>query len=113
GVNIVTHRLRLTAENAEEVVTPYDPIIDGSDNFPTRYLMNDVAQLLDKPLVWGAILQYHGQVSVAWHRHGPGYRDLFPQQPAPEDVVSCGTGGVLPGLCGTIGSLLATEAMKV
>ena len=112
-VHIVPHRLRLTSENAFEVIEPYDLIIDGSDNFATRYLVNDAAQLLDKPLVWGAILQYHGQVGVAWHRHGPGYRDLFPQPPAPEDVVSCGTGGVLPGLCGTVGSLLATEAMKI
>ena len=112
-VEFTTHLLRLTAENALEVCAPYDLIIDGSDNFPTRYLVNDAAQLLDIPLVWGAILQYHGQVGLAWHRFGPGYRDLFPQPPAPEDVLSCGTGGVLPGLCGTIGSLLATEAMKV
>lgn len=113
GVRFVSHRLRLTSENAFDVLEPYDLIIDGSDNFPTRYLANDAAQLLDMPLVWGAILQYHGQVGVAWHRHGPGYRDLFPVPPAPEDVPSCSTGGVLPGLCGTIGSLLATEAMKI
>jgi len=113
GVAITTHRLRLTAQNALEVIEPYDLVIDGSDNFPTRYLVNDAVQLLDKPLVWGAILQYQGQVGVAWHRHGPGYRDLFPRPPAPEDAVSCESGGVLPGLCGTIGSLLATEAMKV
>uniref|UniRef100_UPI0025E6AAE2 ThiF family adenylyltransferase n=1 Tax=uncultured Agrococcus sp. TaxID=382258 RepID=UPI0025E6AAE2 len=91
----------------------YDLVIDGSDNFPTRYLANDAAQLLDLPLVWGAILQYHGQVGIAWHRHGPGYRDLFPEPPAPEDVVDCAGGGVLPGLCGTVGSLLATEALKL
>src|SRR5690606_32219269 len=87
-VTIVSHCVRLTSENAFEVIEPYDLIIDGSDNFPTRYLMNDAAEILDKPLVWGAILQYHGQVGVAWHRHGPGYRDLFPQPPAPEDVMS-------------------------
>jgi adenylyltransferase/sulfurtransferase len=113
GVRIVTHRLRLTSQNALDVLAPYDLVIDGSDNFPTRYLVNDAAEMLDMPLVWGAILQYHGQVGVAWHRHGPGYRDLFPQPPAPEDVLSCEAGGVLPGLCGTIGSLLATEAMKI
>lgn len=113
SVTIVSHQLRLTSANALDVFADYDLVIDGSDNFPTRYLANDAAQLTDTPLVWGAILQYHGQVSVAWHRYGPGYRDLFPAPPAPEDVLSCGEGGVLPGLCGTIGSLLATEAMKL
>ncbi|GAA2179956.1 adenylyltransferase/sulfurtransferase MoeZ [Leucobacter tardus] len=113
GPRIVTHDCTLTSDNALTIFADYDLVIDGSDNFPTRYLSNDAAQLTDTPLVWGAILQFHGQVSVAWHRYGPGYRDLFPQPPAPEDVLSCGTGGVLPGLCGTIGSLLATEAMKL
>jgi len=113
AATITTHQLRLTAENALDVLRPYDLVIDGSDNFPTRYLVNDAAQLLDMPLVWGAILQFQGQVGVAWHRHGPGYRDLFPQPPAPEDAVNCEDGGVLPGLCGTVGSLLATEAMKI
>lgn len=113
GVRIVQHRLRLTASNAQEIFADYDLVIDGSDNFPTRYLANDAAEIAGIPLVWGAILQYHGQVGVAWHAHGPGYRDLFPTPPAPDDVLSCGTGGVLPGLCGTVGSLLATEAMKV
>ena len=113
GIRVETHRLRLASHNALDIVARYDLLIDGSDNFPTRYLVNDAAQLLDMPLVWGAILQYHGQVGLAWHRYGPGYRDLFPQAPAPEDVLSCEDGGVLPGLCGTIGSLLATEALKV
>ncbi|WP_449277007.1 ThiF family adenylyltransferase [Leucobacter sp. GX24907] len=110
---IEPHALRLTSRNAIELFADYDLVIDGSDNFPTRYLANDAAQLTGTPLVWGAILQYHGQVGVAWHAHGPGYRDLFPAPPAPEDVLDCGTGGVLPGLCGTVGSLLATEAMKL
>lgn len=113
SVQIETHCVRLTAGNALDLFAPYDLIIDGSDNFQTRYLTNDAAEMLGKPLIWGAILQYYGQVSVAWHRHGPGYRDLFPVPPAPEDVLSCGTGGVLPSLCGTIGSLLASEALKL
>lgn len=113
GVRVVEHRLRLDSSNALELFGDYDLVIDGSDNFPTRYLANDAAQLARVPLVWGAILQFHGQVGVAWHEHGPGYRDLFPAPPAPGDVVDCGTGGVLPGLCGTVGSLLATEAMKL
>lgn len=113
SVAIEQHPLRLTSANALGLFARYDLVIDGSDNFPTRYLANDAAELAGIPLVWGAILQYHGQVGVAWHAHGPGYRDLFPAPPAPEDVVDCGTGGVLPGLCGTVGSLLATEAMKL
>lgn len=113
GVNIVKHTVRLTSDNALEIFSSYDLVIDGSDNFATRYLTNDAAQLAGIPLVWGAILQHHGQVGVAWHEHGPGYRDLFPVPPAPGTVPSCAVGGVLPGLCGTIGSLLATEALKV
>lgn len=113
GVRVEQHRIRLDSSNAIELFERYDLIIDGSDNFATRYLANDAAELTGRPLVWGAILQYHGQVGVAWHRHGPGYRDLFPAPPPPEEVLSCGTGGVLPGLCGTIGSLLATEALKL
>lgn len=113
AVNIIEHGERLTSANARHVFSGYDLVIDGSDNFPTRYLANDAAQLVGIPLVWGAILQFHGQVGVAWHEHGPGYRDLFPQPPAPGDVVNCADGGVLPGLCGTVGSLLATEAMKL
>jgi molybdopterin/thiamine biosynthesis adenylyltransferase/rhodanese-related sulfurtransferase len=113
AVRVHEHRLRLTAANALDVLSGYDLVLDGSDNYPTRYLVNDAAQLAGVPLVWGAILQHHGQVSVAWHEHGPGYRDLFPSPPAPEDVVSCTTGGVLPGLCGTVGSLMATEALKL
>lgn len=105
--------VRLTSENALELFADYDLVIDGSDNFPTRYLANDAAQLVGIPLVWGAILQYSGQIGVAWHAHGAGYRDLFPVPPDPDTVLDCATGGVLPGLCGTIGSLLATEAIKL
>lgn len=113
GVNVVRHTLRLTSDNALDIFKNYDLVIDGSDNFATRYLTNDAAQLSNIPLVWGAILQHHGQVGVAWHEYGPGYRDLFPAPPAPGTVPSCAVGGVLPGLCGTVGSLLATEALKV
>ncbi|MFV0434784.1 MAG: ThiF family adenylyltransferase [Leucobacter sp.] len=112
-IRIEEHRLRLGPGNALALFAQYDLVIDGSDNFPTRYLANDAAQLTGVPLVWGAILQYRGQVGVAWHEQGPGYRDLFPVPPPPEEVMSCGTGGVLPSLCGTIGSLLATESLKL
>lgn len=107
------HAIRLTAANALELFRGYDLVIDGSDNFPTRFLANDAAELTGIPLIWGAILQYSGQVGVAWHAHGAGYRDLFPEPPDASEVLDCATGGVLPGLCGTVGSLLATEAMKL
>lgn len=113
GITVIEHNERLTSHNALALFTQYDLVLDGSDNFPTRYLANDAAQLTGTPLVWGAILQHHGQVGVAWHAHGPGYRDLFPVPPAPGTVPDCAVGGVLPGLCGTIGSLLATEALKL
>lgn len=113
NVRIIEHTLRLDSDNALEIFANYDLVIDGSDNFPTRYLSNDAAQLSGIPLIWGSILQHHGQVSVAWHEHGPGYRDLFLVPPAPGTVPDCAVGGVLPGLCGTIGSLLATEALKL
>ena len=113
GVRVVQYDLRLTSENAIGIARDYDLVIDGSDNFPTRYLVADTCELLGLPLVWGSILQFHGQVGVSWRPGAPGYRDLFPTPPPPEEVLDCGTGGVLPGLCGTIGSLLATEAMKL
>ncbi|QBE47945.1 ThiF family adenylyltransferase [Leucobacter triazinivorans] len=113
GVRVEAHEIRVTSENALDVLRGYDLVIDGSDNFPTRYLVADAAELLGLPLVWGSILQFHGQVGISWRPRYPGFRDLFPAPPPPEDVVDCGTGGVLPGLCGTVGSLLATEALKL
>lgn len=112
-IRVERHRVRLSAENALALFAEYDLVLDGSDNFPTRYLTNDAADLTGTPLVWGAILQYSGQVGVAWHAHGPGYRDIFPIPPAPENVLNCAVGGVLPGLCGTVGTLMATEALKL
>lgn len=110
-VQVNRHQLRLTAENAAALFASYDLVIDGSDNFDTRYLTDDTARLSDMPVVWGAIQQYSGQLSVAWHRYGAGYRDVFPEPPAAG--MDCSGGGVLPSLCGTIGSLLATEALKL
>ncbi|PWC05853.1 ThiF family adenylyltransferase [Agromyces badenianii] len=110
---VVRHRARLTAANIREILGGYDLVVDGSDNFPTRYLTNDAAALAGVPLVWGAILRFHGQVGVAWHEHGPGYRDLFPVPPTPDEVLSCELGGVLPSLCATIGGLMATEVVKI
>ncbi|MGH3703229.1 MAG: ThiF family adenylyltransferase [Agromyces sp.] len=110
---IVRHHERLTATNLPRILDGYDLVVDGSDNFPTRYLTNDAAHLAGKPLVWGAILRYHGQIGVAWRGRGPGYRDLFPVPPAPGDVPSCELGGVLPSLCLVIGALMATEVVKL
>jgi molybdopterin/thiamine biosynthesis adenylyltransferase/rhodanese-related sulfurtransferase len=110
---VVRHPARLTAAGIGEVLAGYDLVVDGSDNFPTRYLVNDAASLARIPLVWGAILRFHGQVGTAWHAHGPGYRDLFPVPPSPEEVLSCEAGGVLPSLCLTVGGLMASEVVRL
>ncbi|GAA1778569.1 ThiF family adenylyltransferase [Agromyces lapidis] len=110
---VVRHRERVTAANLRGILDDYDLVVDGSDNFPTRYLTNDAAHLAGKPLVWGAILRYHGQLGVAWRGRGPGYRDLFPVPPAPGEVPSCELGGVLPSLCLVVGALMATEVVKL
>lgn len=113
GCVVVRHAERLTAANLPGILADYDLLVDGSDNFPTRYLANDAAHLAGVPLVWGAILRFHGQVGVAWRGHGPGYRDLFPVPPAPGEVPSCELGGVLPTLCLTIGAMMANEVVKI
>lgn len=110
---IVAVDARLTRSSALEVASDFDIIIDGSDNFPTRYLCNDVAELLGVPLVWGAVSQYDGQVGVAWAARGPTYRDLFPTPPPAGSVLSCELGGVLPTVVATVGSMMATEAIKI
>jgi molybdopterin/thiamine biosynthesis adenylyltransferase len=107
------HQVRATSANLPRILADYDLLIDGSDNFPTRYLANDAAVLAGIPLVWAAVLRFHGQVGVSWHGHGPTYRDLFPAPPPADEALSCELGGVLPTLCAVIGSLAATEALKL
>lgn len=102
-----------TSENAFEISESYDLIIDGTDNFPTRYLVNDVCVLTGKPNVYGSIFRFEGQLSVFWAEKGPCYRCLFPEPPPPGLVPSCAEGGVFGVLPGTIGTLQATEALKV
>jgi len=112
-VTVVQHRVRLDSENALTLFADYDLIVDGTDNFATRYLVNDAAVLLGKPYVWGSIYRFDGQVSVFWSERGPCYRCLYPEPPPQGMVPSCAEGGVLGVLAGTIGSLQATEAIKV
>ncbi|MCX7520881.1 ThiF family adenylyltransferase [Microbacterium sp. STN6] len=113
GIVVHRHAIRLTSGNIMALLADYDLVLDGSDNFATRYLTNDATALSHKPLVWGAILRYGGQASVAWADAGPTYRDLFPVPPAPGDVPSCSEAGVLPGVCTAIGSIMATETVKL
>jgi len=103
----------LTSANALEIMAPYDVIIDGTDNFQTRYLTNDACVLLNKPNVYGSIFRFEGQASVFNYQNGPNYRDLFPEPPPPGMVPSCAEGGVLGVLPGIIGIIQATEAIKI
>ncbi|WP_284975988.1 molybdopterin-synthase adenylyltransferase MoeB [Arthrobacter sp. efr-133-TYG-104] len=112
-VNVVTHNVRLDSSNALELFAQYDLILDGADNFATRYLVNDAAAILGKPYVWGSIFRFDGQVSVFWAEHGPSYRDLYPEAPPAGSVPSCGEGGVFGMLCAAVGSLMVTEAVKL
>jgi len=112
-VEVVTYNQPFTSENAMEIARPYDVIVDGTDNFPTRYLTNDVCVLLGKPNVYGSIFRFEGQASVFYAKEGPCYRCLFPEPPPPGLVPSCAEGGVLGVLPGTIGTIQATEVVKL
>jgi sulfur-carrier protein adenylyltransferase/sulfurtransferase len=112
-VNVMLHEERLDSDNAMQIFEPYDLIVDGTDNFATRYLVNDACVLLGKPYVWGSIYRFDGQASVFWAERGPCYRCLYPEPPPPGMVPSCAEGGVLGVLCASIGSIQVTEAIKV
>ena len=116
-VSVVLHQLRLEPDNALELFEQYDLILDGTDNFATRYLVNDAAVLVHKPYVWGSIYRFEGQVSVFWEDapdgRGLNYRDLYPEPPPPGMVPSCAEGGVLGILCASIASVMGTEAIKL
>ena len=116
-VAVRLHTERLEADNAVELFQQYDLILDGADNFATRYLVNDAAALVGKPYVWGSILRFEGQISVFWDAAPDGravsYRDLYPVPPPPGAVPSCAEGGVLGVLCAVVGSIMATEAVKL
>ena len=110
---MVVHDVRLDNDNVMEIFAGYDLIVDGTDNFATRYLVNDACVLLGKPYVWGSIYRFDGQASVFWAEYGPCYRCLYPEPPPPGMVPSCAEGGVLGVLCASIGSIQATEAIKL
>ena len=112
-VQLDLYEVPLTSDNALEIFAPYDVIIDGTDNFPTRYLTNDASVLLGKPNVYGSIFRFEGQASVFYAEEGPCYRCLFPEPPPPGLVPSCAEGGVLGILPGTVGAIQATEAIKL
>lgn len=114
GIEVVTYDTLLTSENAFEVLEPWDVVIDGTDNFPVRYLANDATQMLGKPLVYGSIYQFEGQATVFMPGpETPCYRCLFPQPPPPGTVPSCAEGGVFGVLPGIVGCIQATEAIKL
>ncbi|MBF6124027.1 adenylyltransferase/sulfurtransferase MoeZ [Nocardia brasiliensis] len=117
GIDVRLHKIRLEPDNAIELFAEYDLIVDGTDNFATRYLVNDAAVLAHKPYVWGSIYRFEGQVSVFWEDapdgRGINYRDLYPEAPPPGMVPSCAEGGVLGVLCASIGSVMVTEAIKL
>ena len=112
-VSVRLHPVRLDSTNALAIFADYDLIVDGSDNFATRYLVSDAAALLAKPCVWGSIYRFDGQVSVFWAKHGPTYRDLYPEAPPAGSVPTCGEGGVFGMLCGVIGSMMVAESVKL
>lgn len=115
-VNVIVHETRLDNDNVLEIFEDYDLIVDGTDNFATRYMVNDAAYFLKKPYVWGSIYRFDGQASVFWPHSGPDapcYRCLYPEPPPPGMVPSCAEGGVLGVLCASIGSIQVNEAIKV
>ena len=112
-IEVRTHETRIDSSNAMDLVSGYDLVVDGSDNFPTRYLINDACVLAGKPDVYGSIFRFEGHLSVFWGNQGPCYRCLFPEPPPPGLVPSCAEGGVLGILPGVVGSLQASEALKL
>ncbi len=112
-VRVEPHAVRITSQNAMEIVRAYDVVIDGTDNFPTRYLLNDACVLAGKPCVYGSILRWEGQASVFWAERGPCYRCLFAEPPPPDLVPNCAEGGVLGVLPGIVGCIQAAEAVKL
>ncbi len=112
-VNVVPHQTRISADNALDLIADYDLVLDGADNFATRYLVGDACAILGTPCVWGSILRFDGQVSTFWAGHGPVYRDVFPEPPDPRLVPSCAEAGVMGVLCASIGAAMGSEAIRL
>ncbi|MBI4733494.1 MAG: molybdopterin-synthase adenylyltransferase MoeB [Rubrobacteridae bacterium] len=113
NVKIIEHNSRLSAENIMETISDYDVILDGTDNFPTRFLVNDACVISNKPLIHGAILKFDGQAMTIRPGNGPCYRCIFPEPPPPGSVPSCSEAGILGAVAGIVGSIMAAEAIKV
>ena len=113
SVNLNLHKTMIDESNALKIISEYDLVIDCTDNFATRYLINDAAALLGKPCIWGSIYRFDGQASVFWSEYGPCYRCMHPTPPPPGLVPNCAEGGVLGSLCGSIGTIQSTEAIKL
>ncbi|SHI41014.1 HesA/MoeB/ThiF family protein [Flavobacterium terrae] len=111
--NYISFEEKLTSENAEKLLLPFDAIVDGCDNFTTRYLVNDTCVKLEKPLVYGSILKFQGQMAVFNHKGSKNLRDIFPLPPNPEDVPNCSLNGVLGTLPGIIGTMMGQETLKL
>jgi len=112
-INIIPHKGKLTKENILDIMKDYDIVVDGSDNFPTRFMVSDATVILKKPLVFGAVYQFMGQASIFNYKDGPTYRCVFPEQPKSGEMPSCSTGGVIGPLPGIIGSIQANETIKI
>ena len=113
SINYIAFEEKITSENCERILAPFDIIVDGSDNFATRYLVNDTCVKLGKPLVYGSILKFEGQMAIFNHNRSKNLRDLFPEPPNPEDVPNCSLNGVLGTLPGIIGTMMAHETLKM
>ncbi len=112
-VNCITFEEKLTSANAKLIISDFDVIVDGSDNFETRYLVNDTSVKLEKPLIYGSILKFEGQIAVFNHIGSKNLRDLFPEPPSPKDVPNCSLNGVMGTLPGIIGTMMAHETLKL
>ncbi|NLZ98212.1 MAG: adenylyltransferase/sulfurtransferase MoeZ [Micrococcus sp.] len=112
-VTVVEHQHRLNVDTAIELFSQYDLVLDGADSFATRYLVSDAAEVTGRRVVWGSLVRFGGQVTVFAPGSGPGLRDIYPEPPEPGEVPSCAEGGVIPSLCGIIGSTMANEAIKI
>ncbi len=112
-IDIQVFEEKLTLDNAKEIITNFDIIVDGTDNFTTRYIINDICMILNKPLMYGSIFKFEGQIAVFNHKNSKNLRDIFPEPPNPEDVPNCSVNGVLGTLPGIIGTIMAQETLKL